>query len=363
MGKRQIGGRLGRNAGILPPGGEAALAAIGLAAFLIGTLPGLSAPVAMPLTAACVAVALAFAVLYALRLLAAPDRRRYALSVPALVDFLAAVPVPLTLLAGLPGGSARLLGVLWALKLIRLNPAFAMLARVLRNERQTLLSVTTVFLVFALFAATLEFLLERNAQPDVFDSVPAALWWAATTVTTTGYGDKVPITFAGRLLGGGVMVAGIGLFALWAGIVASGFAAELRRREFLEAWDVVVRLPLFRDLGAASLAEIANMLKVETCATGAVIVRRGQPGESMYFIAEGAAEVHTDRGPVRLGPGQFFGEAALITDAPRNATVTAAAPTRLLRLDVVDFRSLAAHQPELLHIIEAEDARRKAGGA
>ena len=95
--------------------------------------------------------------------------------------------------------------------------------------------------------------------------MPAALWWAVTTITTTGYGDKIPASFAGRLLGGGVMVAGIGLFALWAGILASGFAQELRRRDFLESWDLVVRLPLFRNLGAAALAEVARLLKVQNC--------------------------------------------------------------------------------------------------
>ena len=55
-----------------------------------------------------------------------------------------------------------------------------------------------------------------------------------TTVTTTGYGDKVPASFAGRVLAGALMVSGIGLFALWAGILASGFAQELRRSEFLQ---------------------------------------------------------------------------------------------------------------------------------
>ena len=55
------------------------------------------------------------------------------------------------------------------------------------------------------------------------------------------------------MLAGVVMVSGIGLFALWAGILASGFAQELRRRDFLESWDLVVRLPLFRSLGAPRL--------------------------------------------------------------------------------------------------------------
>jgi voltage-gated potassium channel len=154
------------------------------------------------------------------------------------------------------------------------------------------------------------------------------------------------------------MVSGIGLFALWAGILASGFAQELRRREFLESWDLVVRLPLFRNLGPAALSEITRLLKVQNAPARATIVRAGQPGDSMFFIAEGEVEVRREAERLRLGPGAFFGEKALITGEARNASVVALSPTRLLRLDLVDFRGLAAEHPELLQVIEAEHTRR-----
>jgi voltage-gated potassium channel len=341
---------------------ERLLVIVGIVAVLIGTVPA-AAPFGPALTVACVAIALAFAYLYVVRLRLAEDRRRYALSAPAIIDLIAAVPIPLALILGMSSGDARLFGMLWALKLVHMNPAFALLERVLRNERQPLLSVTMAFVVVTLLASTLVFLTERAAQPEAFASVPAALWWAVTTITTTGYGDKIPVSFLGRVLAGAVMVAGIGLFALWAGILASGFAQELRRREFLESWDLVVRLPFFRNLGASSLAEIARLLKVRNYAADAVIVRAGQPGDSMYFIADGEVEVRAGADKIRLKPSQFFGEAALITGGPRNATVVAVTPTRLLRLDVVEFRDLAARQPELLASIEAESARRRAGPA
>lgn len=339
---------------------ERIVAIAGLLAFLLGTTPGLSARTQPELTDFCLLVALVFALQYGLQLFRARDRARWAMSGYALIDLLAAAPIPLMLLAGAPGETARLFGVFWSLKLVRMNPAFSLLVRVLRNERQPLTSVTTAFVVVVLFASTLAFLAERAVQPDAFGSVPAALWWAVTTVTTTGYGDKVPASLGGRLLAGVLMIAGIGLFALWAGILASGFAHELRRREFLESWDLVVRLPLFRNLGAPALAEIARLLKVQNCAADTPIVRQGQAGDSMFFIAEGEAEVRTLTARVRLQAGQFFGEMALISGEPRNATVVALVPTRLLRLDVVDFRELAARQPELLQTIEAENRRRSA---
>ncbi|MGH6925090.1 MAG: cyclic nucleotide-gated ion channel [Propylenella sp.] len=344
------------------PAGERLLAVVGILAFLAGSLPNLSRAYEAALTVLCLAVALLFAALYVLRLVKSPARLGWALSTPGIIDLLAAAPVPLALLLGAPSGSARLLGVFWALKLIRMNPAFTLFARVLRNERQPLVSVTTVFAVVILFAATIIFVLEQPGQPGVYDSVPSALWWAVTTVTTTGYGDKVPITFAGRVLAGAVMVSGIGLFALWAGILASGFAQELRRREFLESWDLVVQLPLFRSLGAPALSEIAHLLKVQNAPADSAIVRQGQPADSMYFIAEGEVEVRRGAEGIRLAAGQFFGETALITGGTRNASVVAVTPARLLRLDVTDFRGLAARQPELLRVIEAENARRQGSG-
>jgi voltage-gated potassium channel len=337
---------------------ERVIALVGLAAFLIGTVPTLSPLEETDLTAICVLVSLLFLVQFGLGLYRAPDRLHWAAGAHGWIDLAAALPIPLLLIAEVQPDTARLFGVLWSLKLIRMNPAFALLWRVVRNERQPLLSVTTAFVVVMLFAATIAFLLERNAQPNTFGSVPSALWWAVTTITTTGYGDAIPATFAGRVLAGAVMVSGIGLFALWAGILASGFSQELKRRDFLESWDLVVRLPLFRNLGAPALAEVARLLKVQNCGAEAAIVRQGQAGDSMFFIAEGEAEVRTATARIRLKAGQFFGEQSLISGAPRNASVFAVMPTRLLRLDVIDFRDLAARQPELLRTIEAESARR-----
>jgi len=337
--------------------GERLVAVAGLAAFIAGTLPRLE-PYNRYLTLFCLTVAAIFAVRLALRLYRAPPGPERTLNLSAIIDLLAAVPVPLALLLGAPPDAARLLGIFWSLKLVHVNPALELLARVLSSERQPLTSVAMAFTVVLLFAATAAFLAERADQPESFGSIPAALWWAVTTITTTGYGDKVPVSFAGRLLAGALMVSGIGLFALWAGILASGFAQELRRKDFLQSWNLVVQLPLFRSLGAPALSEITRLLKAQRFPAGAVIVKRGQPGDSMYFIAEGEAEVHTQTARIRLAPGQFFGEMALVSGETRNASVVAATPVRLLRLDVVDFLGLAAHQPELLSIIEAESERR-----
>jgi len=205
-------------------------------------------------------------------------------------------------------GYASLFGFVWAFKPVRYTPGLASLRRVIGNARQTLLSVLLAFGIVLLAAASLAYLVERDAQPDVFGSIPLALWWAIVTLTTTGYGDVVPQTLIGRMLAGVVMVSGILVFALFSGILATGFADETRRREFLRTWDCVAKVPFFHDVGPAVIAEVARLLRPRECQAGAVIMRRGEPGDCMYFVAAGEVEVRIDPEPIYLSPGDFFGE-------------------------------------------------------
>ena len=78
----------------------------------------------------------------------------------------------------------------------------------------------------------------------------------------------------------------------------------------------------------------------------------------MYFIAEGEVEVDIKPNPVRLGPGAFFGELALLGDSIRTANVSTTSHSTLLILDLVDFRTFTAHHPELARTIDAEGKRR-----
>jgi hypothetical protein len=88
-----------------------------------------------------------------------------------------------------------------------------------------------------------------------------SLWWAVTTLTTTGYGDAVPETALGRLIAGMVLISGLDVFGLWTGILATGFAAEHRRREFIRNWDLVTSVPFLRNLDAPAIIELTRMLR------------------------------------------------------------------------------------------------------
>lgn len=282
----------------------------------------------------------------------------YLFSTDGIVDILAVVPVPLALLAGVAPQSAWLFASLWLLKLAAAVPGLSMLGRVIALEARPLASVLVLFLMVLLFSGVAIYVLEGPGQPERFGTLPKSLWWAVTTLTTTGYGDAVPETYIGRTIAIAVMICGLGLFGLWTGILATGFANEHRRRDFVRNWDLVTRVPFLRNLDAPAIIEITRMLRLLDLPAQSIVVRRGRPGDCMYFIASGEVEVRVEP-PIRIGAGEFFGEFALLHGGPRTATVITTSPTSLLILDVTDFRAFAANHPQLAKAVEDEATRRK----
>ena len=99
------------------------------------------------------------------------------------------------------------------------------------QEKRTDIAVMTLFLVLiVVIASSLMYFVEHPAQPQQFASIPAAMWWSVTTLTTVGYGDIYPITPLGKLIGAIIALIGIGFFALPAGILAAAFADELAKQ-------------------------------------------------------------------------------------------------------------------------------------
>ena len=112
--------------------------------------------------------------------------------------------------------------------------------------------------------------------------------------------------------------------------------------------DVLRRVPLFAGLADDDLGRIAGAASEVEFPAGQVLVQPGAAGSGMFFIAEGTAVVETKRDHVELGPGQFFGELALISeDTRRTARVRAKTPIRCLALDRASFRTLVADHPEV----------------
>jgi voltage-gated potassium channel len=282
----------------------------------------------------------------------------YAVSGRGLVDAVAATAVPLALILGANPKSAWLLGVFWMLKVVPGIPGLRQLRRVLVLESGPLLSVLVIFLMVLFIASVAVHFLERDVQPAGFGSVPATLWWAVATLTTTGYGDVVPITPLGRLVAALVMICGLGVFGLWTGILATGFAAETRRDNFLKTWESVSKVPFFAALGPSAIADVTHMLRTMDLPARTMIIRKGQAGDCMYFIADGEVAVDLPGKKVTLGEGAFFGEMALLGNNLRSANITTTRVSRLLVLDLVDFRMLMARHPDLAETIDAEARRR-----
>jgi voltage-gated potassium channel len=104
---------------------------------------------------------------------------------------------------------------------------------------------------------------------------------------------------------------------------------------------MVAKVPLFAELDAGEIAAIMRLLRAQQFEPGAVIVRRGEPGHSMYFIAAGEVEISLpNESHTRLGAGHFFGEIAVLQRTRRSATVSAVTRTSLLVLDAGDMRAL-----------------------
>jgi voltage-gated potassium channel len=338
-----------------------AMLSIGFIAMILLTVPELQQTAGFWLMACLWCCLTYFASEFAIQMWTvarAENLRRYLLSASGIVDLLGVLPVPIALAVGVPPPTAWLFGSLWILKLAQNSPGFAQLGRVFVLEAKPLASVLALFLIVLFLSSAMMHVLERNGQPAAFGTLPAALWWAVVTLTTTGYGDEVPQTHLGHMIGGMVMISGIATFGLWTGILATGFAAESRRRNFIQTWNLVSKVPFFQSLDPSAIAEITHMLRRLEMPGETAIIRRGKVGDCMYFIAEGEVEVDIKPNPVRLGPGSFFGELALLGDSIRTANVSTTTHTTLLILDLVDFRTFTAHHPDLARAIDAEGKRR-----
>ncbi|MGJ4926787.1 cyclic nucleotide-gated ion channel [Bradyrhizobium sp. HKCCYLS2038] len=282
----------------------------------------------------------------------------YLLSGRGLLDTVSALAVPAALVAGVPPRAAWLLAVTWVGKVIPGIPGLRQLRRVMVVESRSLLSVLALFLMVLFLGSVAEYSLEHDEQPATFGTIPSALWWAVVTLTTTGYGDVVPITPLGRLVAAAVMISGLGVFGLWTGILATGFAAETRRDNFLKTWESVSRVPFFASLGPSTIADVTQMLRTIDLPPRTTVIRKGDPGDCMYFIAAGEVEVDLPGKKIRLGEGAFFGEMALLGNNLRSANISTIQLSKLLVLDLVDFRVLMARHPDLVQSIDAEAQRR-----
>jgi voltage-gated potassium channel len=237
------------------------------------------------------------------------------------------------------------------LKLTRYSAAFQMLGAAVYGQRRALGAALVIIVTPLVFATSVIYLLEKDVQPEAFASIPQAMWWGLATLTTVGYGDVTPISVAGKVFGGFIMVLGIGMFALPAGILATAFGNEISKREFVVNWDMVASVPLFSQLNALRISEIVALLEMKVMPPRSTIVAKGDKADAMYFISVGEALVDVEPEPQPLKAGKFFGEIALLKKTDRTATVTAVTECQFLVLNSGAFNRILTGNPEMRDIL------------
>ncbi len=159
-------------------------------------------------------------------------RLRYLFTLGMLIDLLAILPFYLHILVGFDLRMLRLLRLLRFLRVFHLTSnmkATRLIMRVFRSRKNELLISLILLFFLLIISSCLIYFAEHAAQPDQFTSIPHTLWWSVITLTTVGYGDMIPVTTVGKALTGVILLSGVALFALPAGIITAGFLEESRK--------------------------------------------------------------------------------------------------------------------------------------
>lgn len=159
------------------------------------------------------------------------NRLNWVKSGAAIIDLFAILPAYINFWVPIDLRFLRILRLMRLLKLTRYFVSLQILLRVIEREKGSFQAVLFILSIMIVMAAACIYVVESKAQPEVFTSIPASMWWAVVTLTTVGYGDVTPITPLGRFLGAIITILGVGLAALPAGILATGLTYELEQRK------------------------------------------------------------------------------------------------------------------------------------
>ncbi|MGH1416394.1 MAG: ion transporter [Pelagimonas sp.] len=199
--------------------------AIVLSAFTITlqSMPGQNTDTQRILTALEATLLAVFLTEFCLRLWSAPSRWRYVFSFWGLIDILSIVPALLFLI---PDSEVlrtlRLMRIFRLLKLLRMRRAILRLEHAISSNREEMLLFGVLAAIVLFLAAVGIYHFEKDAQPEIFGSIPQSAWWAIATLTTVGYGDVYPVTTGGRVFTAITLLVGLGIVAIPAGLITSG---------------------------------------------------------------------------------------------------------------------------------------------
>lgn len=198
---------------------------ISIVTFSIETLPNLKQSTLKLLNITEAVIVSIFTIEYLLRLYVADKKLSYIFSFYGLIDLIAIIPFYIS--AGIDLRSLRVF------RLFRLAQSFKLIrySKAMRRFTQAFMMAKEEFILFGILTLMLLYLsavgiyyFEHIAQPEAFKSIFHSLWWGVTTLTTVGYGDVYPVTLGGRIFTFFILIIGLGIVAIPAGIIASSLS-------------------------------------------------------------------------------------------------------------------------------------------
>ncbi len=280
-----------------------------------------------------------------------------------IVDFLAFAPSYLSFIFPIDLRVLRIFRLFRLVKLARYSHALPALLGVLYAERSALFASGILLISTMCVAGEVMHLAEGGVQPKVLGTLPDAMYWAITTLTTVGYGDITPITPLGKFIAGVTMVLGLLLFALPIGIIANGFVSGLNRRRFAITWSTLKQQPLFEGFDVTAMGDLMESVKADIVPEHGQITLAGEPAAAMYLIVSGTARVDGDDGDDVLQAGAIIGPEALHHQAVYAQTITARTSVRVMVLSHEELRRLARKNALLRQRVELAIKVQEGGAA
>lgn len=198
---------------------------VSLITFSIETLPNLNQALREMLELFEIAIVFIFTLEYVLRIYTSKQKLSYIFSFYGLIDLIAILPFYIS--TGLDLRSIRLFRLFRLVRIFKLfkySRAIKRFHRAIVITKEELILFAFVTFILLYLSAVGIYYFEREAQPELFQSVFHSLWWAVTTLTTVGYGDMYPITAGGRVFTSFILFIGLGIVAIPTGLIASALS-------------------------------------------------------------------------------------------------------------------------------------------
>ena len=178
-----------------------------------------------------------FTIEYIVRIVASPRKRDYIFSFYGAIDLIAILPFYIALGVDLRAVRAfRLFRIIRILKLTRYSKAMERFSKALSYAKQEVVIFLIATVLILYLASVGMYYFENEAQPDAFQSMFDSLWWAVATLTTVGYGDIYPVTVGGKIFTFVILMCGLGIVAVPAGLISAALS-KVRREEERERED------------------------------------------------------------------------------------------------------------------------------